>query len=78
MEGVGANATVHFSRVITFRETKGLLGGPGLGQAVAPPPRLLLELCASGVKCCGGQTFSSAIKSRSDTKYHSLTARICI
>lgn len=34
MEGVSANATVHFSRVITFRETKGLLGGLGLGQAV--------------------------------------------
>lgn len=77
-EGVRANATVHFSRIITFRETKGLLGGSAFGQAVTAVPRLILELHISGVKCCRGQAFSSAIKSRFDTKYHSLTTRICI
>lgn len=30
MDGVSVNATVQFSRIITFRETKGLLGGLGL------------------------------------------------
>lgn len=30
VDGVSVNATVQFSRIITFRETKGLLGGLGL------------------------------------------------
>lgn len=76
MDGVSVNATVQFSRIITFWETEGLLGGLGLE---GDSPRLILELYISGrVKCCTEQPSSSAIKMSSDTKYHGLTARICI
>lgn len=42
-DGVGGNATVQLSWIITFRETKGLLGGLGLEGAVTAIP-----LIASG------------------------------